>query len=339
MELSPEQQATLDGALARMGLLPPGGTARYAPLDGGVSSLIARADTPAGPVCVKQALPRLRVAAVWEAPVARNAAEVGWLREAARVMPDAVPAVLGEDRDTHSFAMPWLDPVAHPVWKAQLRDGKADAAFAAAVAARLAKVHAATARREDIARDFAHDATFNALRLEPYLLTAARAHPDLAPVLEALAATTANTRLALVHGDVSPKNILAGPRGPVLLDAECAWYGDPAFDIAFLCNHLLLKCAWRPQWRAEYLGSFAACVASYLAGVDWEPRRDIEARAAALLPGLFLARVDGKSPVEYLTDEAWRDRVRRVARAMLVVPVTRLEDVARAWRDELEKPA
>ncbi len=337
--LTPGQAGSLNAALARMGLLAEGESACFEALSGGVSSLIVRADTRAGPLCVKQALARLRVAALWEAPVERNTAEVGWLREAARVIPDAVPVVLGEDRESRSFAMPWLDPAAHPVWKAQLRDGTIDAAFAAAVAANLAKVHSATAGREDLARSFAHDASFHALRLEPYLLTAARAHPDLAPVLGALVATTAATRLALVHGDVSPKNILAGKNGPLLLDAECAWYGDPAFDIAFLCNHLLLKCAWRPQWRARYLASYSACVESYLAGVDWEPREGIESRAAALLPGLFLARVDGKSPVEYLTDEAWRVSVRRVARALLADPVCRLENVARAWRDELETPA
>ncbi len=49
-----------------------------------------------------------------------------------------------------------------------------------------------------------------------------------------------------------------GPAGPVILDAECAWYGDPAFDLAFVLNHLLLKGAWRPQWRARYLDAYAA---------------------------------------------------------------------------------
>ena len=43
-----------------------------------------------------------------------------------------------------------------------------------------------------------------------------------------LAATTAATKRVLVHGDFSPKNLLAGAGGPVILDAECAWYGDPA---------------------------------------------------------------------------------------------------------------
>jgi aminoglycoside phosphotransferase (APT) family kinase protein len=107
----------------------------------------------------------------------------------------------------------------------------------------------------------------------------------------------------LVHGDFSPKNLLIGPAGPVILDAECAWYGDPAFDLAFVLNHLLLKGVWRPQWRARYVTAFAALADAYLGHVRWEPRDAVEARTAALLPGLMLARIDGKSPVEYLTTE------------------------------------
>src|SRR5690606_24626353 len=113
--------------------------------------------------------------------------------------------------------------------------------------------------------------------------------------------TTASTRLALVHGDVSPKNILIGPNGPVFLDAECAWYGDPAFDLAFCLNHLLLKCLWTPRAATDFLASFEALAAAYRSGVVWEPPEALERRTARLLPGLLLGRIDGKSPVEYLT--------------------------------------
>ena len=114
-----------------------------------------------------------------------------------------------------------------------------------------------------------------------------------------------------------PKNILLGPRGPVILDAECAWYGDPAFDAAFCLNHFLLKCVARPAVADGYLRCYAAFADAYLGGVSWEPRAAIEARAASLLPSLTLARIDGKSPVEYLTDERDRQRVRDAAAARL----------------------
>jgi hypothetical protein len=136
-----------------------------------------------------------------------------------------------------------------------------------------------------------------------------------------------------VHGDVSPKNILRGPHGPVFLDAECAWYGDPVFDLAFCLNHMLLKCLWRPQWSARYLACFDALADAYLSGVTWAPRTATEG-AAALLPGLFLARVDGKSPAEYITEEWQRAAVRRVAKPLLLSPVSTLAEIRYRWSEE-----
>jgi aminoglycoside phosphotransferase (APT) family kinase protein len=147
-----------------------------------------------------------------------------------------------------------------------------------------------------------------------------------------LSQRTAATRAALVHGDVSPKNILLGPRGPVLLDAECAWYGDPAFDAAFCLNHFLLKCVARPSQTNGYLACYRAFADAYLDGVTWEPRRTIEARTASLLPALTLARIDGKSPVEYVTDDAVRQRVREAARLLVAAAPRRLDVVSADWR-------
>jgi aminoglycoside phosphotransferase (APT) family kinase protein len=140
-----------------------------------------------------------------------------------------------------------------------------------------------------------------------------------------------------VHGDVSPKNILCGPDGPVFLDAECAWWGDPAFDLAFCLNHLLLKCLWVPSARAGLMACFDAMATTYLRHVTWEAAATLEARAAQLLPGLLLARVDGKSPVEYITTETARDTVRSVASFLLLNPPDRLADVALAWDQELSR--
>lgn len=329
--LTEAQRDALAASLRRMGLLGANEAPDFEPLRGGVSSLIVRARTAHGLLCVKTALPQLRVAAQWLAPVERNAAEVAWLRLVRGIVPQAVPGVLGEDVQGHAFAMDWLDPHAHPVWKLELRDGRIDAAFAAQVAAMLVAIHQRTAHRPELAAAFAHDANFHALRLDPYLAAAARAHPDRAAALQALIARTAGTRLALVHGDVSPKNILCGPQGPILLDAECAWYGDPAFDLAFVLNHLLLKSVWRPAHANALRVAFLALAEGYLGEVDWEPRATLDARAAQLLAGLLLARIDGKSPVEYLDTEALREPVRRVARALLHAPPDSLAALRATW--------
>lgn len=305
-------------------------------LTGGVSSDIWRVDLARGPICVKRALARLRVAQHWEAPIERNVTERRWMQAATAIVPGIAPRVLAHD-DAGMFAMEYLDAARYPLWKAELHAGHADLEFAHQVGSRLARVHAATADDADVAARFATDATFHALRLAPYLLATAGRHADLAPQLEALASRTARTKRALVHGDVSPKNILAGPQGPVLLDAECAWYGDPAFDIAFCLNHLLLKCLWTPAAAKAFLACFDALATAYLDGASWEPRAGLEARAASLLPGLFLARVDGKSPVEYLTDAADCDRVRRVARALLLQPPSVLAEIRDAWARELDR--
>ncbi|HVL35390.1 MAG TPA: aminoglycoside phosphotransferase family protein [Burkholderiales bacterium] len=316
--------------LRRAGLARPGETPRAEALAGGVSSEIWKVELAAGAVCVKRALPRLRVAQLWEAPVSRNRYECEWLRVAAAAVPGAAPRILASGEG--AFVMEYLDPARYPVWKALLREGRAEPAFAAAVGRTLAAIHRSSAGREDLATLFATDDIFHAIRLEPYLLATAKKHPDLEARLKALASRTASTRVALVHGDVSPKNILAGPAGPVFLDAECAWYGDPAFDLAFCLNHLLLKCLWVRRAAGAFRACYEALGGAYLAQAGFE---GVEARAAALLPALLLARVDGKSPVEYLTEEAQKAHVRRFARRFIAAPPPSLSPLVQAWQESL----
>ncbi len=293
-------------------------------LTGGVSSEIWKI----GNVCVKRALPRLRVAQVWEAPVERNRYERMWLEAAAAAAPGAAPRVLAADDEAGLFAMEYL---AYPVWKELLRQGRADAAFAAKVGRALAAIHSATAGKPEVARRFATDAIFYAIRLEPYLVFTATKYPELRDRLSFLVRRTAENRLCLVHGDVSPKNILVGGEGPahfpVFLDAECAWYGDPAFDLAFCLNHLLLKCLWVPSAKGAFLDCYDALSRAYLEGVSFP---GVEERAASLLPALLLARVDGKSPVEYLR-EPDKSTVRSIARALIPSAGT-LREIREAWR-------
>jgi len=325
------EAAPLLEALRRMGLVSAHQSVPLVPLEGGVSSDIYRAELPSGPICVKRALARLKVAADWQAPIGRNHYEVEWMRVTMGVDPTAVPAVLGEDAEGGAFAMAWLPPDRYPVWKAQLRDGAIDPATATAVGDALGRIHAATADRADVAARFPTDAIFYAIRLEPYLVATGRAHPDLAPRFATLVAATQSNARVLVHGDFSPKNLLIGPDGPVILDAECAWFGDPAFDVAFVLNHLLLKGVWRPNGRAQYLASFASLASAYFDRVIWEPVDALRARVAALLPGLLLARVDGKSPAEYVTADADKARIRAFARDLLLSPVANPNTIAERW--------
>jgi len=321
--------------VARSGLVQLGANTRFERLPAGVSSDIWLVRSGPAAFCVKRALPQLRVAADWQAPIERNTKEAAWIKAVAGFMPEAVPSLLAEDAEAGMFAMDYLPPGVFEDWKAQLHRGHVIPATAIEVGHRLVRIHRKFARSAAAAAEFATDAIFHAIRLEPYLLATARVHPDRAAALEELAQTTARTRLTLVHGDVSPKNILVGPRGPVFIDAECAWFGDPAFDLAFCLNHLLLKCLWVPPAARQLLAAFHSLAEIYLSGVDWEPRETLDRRTAKLLPGLFLARIDGKSPVEYLTEARDKDTVRRVARSLLARPPHGITEIRRAWADEI----
>ena len=258
--LSRLDQAGLLEALRSCGLVGPAESASFHPLAGGVSSDVFRVDTEDGRrLAVKRSIPRLRVNAEWLAPVERAAGEVRWLRLVRAIDPRLAPEVLAEAPDAHVFAMNYLEPDTHPVWKDRMAAGRVDPAFAAEVGRDLALIHGRTAGRSEVEVAFPTDDCFFALRTAPFLLYTAERHPDVAPRLRALAADLSGRKTALMHGDVSPKNILVGPRGPVFLDAECVAYGDPAFDLAFCLTHLLLKTIWIRAHGEAVMSSFRAC--------------------------------------------------------------------------------
>lgn len=311
-----EWRSLLRPMLDRAGLTDP--VVTIEPLSGGVSSDIVRVELTGGRnVCAKRALSRLKVASVWEAPLRRNHYEVAWLRLASSISPGLAPQVLGEDEANGVAMLEYLPASDYMLWKAELLACRFDARIPSAIARALAKVHSSTWRDPVVAHEFATDAMFDSLRLSPYLRTLADRTPDLGDRILAVVTATESNHLALVHGDVSPKNILVSRKDghPVLLDAECAWFGDPAFDAAFLMNHLLLKAVHVPAIRAELLASATGFFTTWRDGLPAD-RGAVEQRVAALLPCLFLARIDGKSPVEYL-DESERATVRGIARPMI----------------------
>lgn len=324
-------------ALRAGGILSDDAAPVCTPLTGGVSSDIWRVDLASGPICVKRALARLKVADNWEAPVSRNAYEVAWMQTVHAIVPASVPEVLYHDPDAGLFAMSFLPPETAPLWKAQLRDGIAQLESAAAVGAALGRIHTATAADPSVPAKFDTDDIFHAIRLEPYLLATAARCPDVAHRLNELVDITASHKVALVHGDISPKNILIGPSGPIFLDAECAWFGDPAFDLAFCLNHLLLKCLWTPSARPAFKMCFESLCAAYEDATAGMPDRDIPRRTGHLLAGLFLARIDGKSPAEYITEDADKNHVRKIARQFLTNPANHPIDICNAWHTHLNK--
>jgi len=333
-DLSANQDAIRE-VLHAMGLIHDDETLHVKPLTGGVSSNILKVSVGEKHFCLKQALPKLKVAKEWHAPLERVFAEIDWMKTVAHIVPAAVPHIQGVDRSALCFVMDYLPTEQFDNWKSQLLNGEIDSDFAGLMGEVLGNIHQKTAKNSELAKIFAYDDNFFSLRLDPYLGEIARVHPKYADFIQSVLNRTQATKLALVHGDISPKNILRGPDGPVILDAECAWYGDPAFDLAFCLNHFLLKTVVASDQHAQQqlMLSFEKLYQRYVDCINWESVEDFEARLAALLPCLILARVDGKSPVEYFK-ENHAQSVRRTGCALLELQFTKLKDITSFWRKE-----
>jgi len=285
------------------GLIEPGSSFDSKMLPGGVSSDIHLVSGSGGPVVVKRALAQLKVEGTWKAPVERSAHEAAYLRVAGQLVPGFCPRLLAHDETSGYLAMEYFNPQAYPLWKTQLLAGTVDLETAGRVGDHLGKIHSAAARTPGLAEEFDTTDAFRSLRLHPYLETLPAKHPQLTDKVDRLILMLLSNRMTLVHGDVSPKNILVGGEGPVLLDAECAWWGDPAFDLGFCTNHLFLKSFLLRRNRKSLMRSVRAFIDAYVPHISWEEPDSVLQRTAALLPALMLARVDGLSPVEYLDDD------------------------------------
>lgn len=316
--------------LKDLGLCEGGDISAMTRLTGGVASDIAAVTFGGRTVCLKFALSKLAVAEDWFAPVHRSRAEYAWLTMAGQAVPHSTPQLFGYSDTLQGFAMEYVTGPDVYLWKAALLDGAPDRGEAAMVGATLGQIHAASTAPGFHAAAFDTADDFDALRLEPYLRFTATRHPDLAARLTVMADTLKISRIALVHGDVSPKNILVRGGRPIILDAECATMGDPAFDVAFCLNHLILKSFHTPDRAGGLLAQAADFWTHYAPHVVWEAAAQIETRVAALLPMLMLARIDGKSPVEYL-DEPTRNLVRTAAIGLIERPPVTLT----ALRDRL----
>ena len=320
-------------ALEKMSLLAQGDQARITLIGDGGSSEIYRIDLGWGTICVKRALRKIKFAGDGTLPLERSNFESEWLKLVRVIVGDAVPDVLGEQPGL--FAMEYLAPDRHASWASQLKKGDINPSTAAEIGRMLGRIHAATANNFAVAQRFATDRIFHAARIEPLLLATAEVQPAMAARLKQLAVNTERSKLALVHGDFSPNNFLIGPKGPVLLDAEFAWYGDPAFDLALCLSHLLVESVLQPRWRDDYLTCYAAFCAAYAQRVTWEMPAQTDERAALLLPALMLAHACGRVPSDSLQRQSDKDRVAGLARSLLLDPVVRLSAVRETWRHAL----
>lgn len=266
------------------------------PLEGGVASDVRVVETAEGPLVVKSALAKLNVAADWFSDPARSMVEVAAIDAFGRLAgKDTVPEIVWARPEQNCFAMRLVDPRLRN-WKADLMEGRIDPATADRVGEILGLFHTGSAGRPDIAEHFDDLRFFRELRVEPFFDYVADAKPNLADRIQAVVRAMLSRREALVHGDYSPKNILADGSDVVILDFEVTHWGDPRFDVGFCLTHLMLK--------STLVGSHAArmrdAIACFLDGYRRHGLPILDAGLAHVTACLLLARLFGKSPADYL---------------------------------------
>lgn len=313
-------------------------------LGGGVSNIVVRVDFagPSGNFILKQSLPRLRVQQEWLADQARIHREGSALRCLEDALPrSSLPAVIHDDPEHFLFVMT-AAPSGSRTWKDDLLSGHVDTRVAAEVGRLLGIMHQQSAVSGGMIppalREFADQRCFVQLRIDPYHRATGRAHADLAGAIEAEAQAMLGRRLCLVHGDYSPKNVIVTgtEEEPTvfLLDFEVVHLGNPVFDLAFMLNHLTLKSIHRPGLVAEYNAAGAAFWSAYCCNSQTFATAPLRLQSETIrqMGALLLARIDGKSPAEYITTNAEKSLARRLGRMILASEIQSLPELHDALR-------
>jgi 5-methylthioribose kinase len=307
-------------------------------LRGGVSNRTVLVERESGEGWVlKQALSKLRVPVDWfSAPerIEREAAGLRWLPLLAP--PGTIPALVFEDPAQHLLAMEAV-PQPHENWKTALLAGLVNLGDFRSFARTLAAIHGkGYLRRDELGPVFGDRSYFESLRLEPYYRYSAGQVPEAREFLERLIAETLACQLSVVHGDYSPKNVLIHNGRMVLLDYEVIHFGDPAFDLGFSLTHFLSKAHHVRALRARFAEAAHAYWQTYRKEVDAMPwAAEVEERAVGHTLACLLARVAGRSTLEYL-DESERTRQRSVVVDLIQSMPERVPDLIDRFIERLE---
>lgn len=294
-----------------------GGDASVRVLAGGVSNLVLRIDSDAGPFVLKQARPQLRTREEWFSDVTRIHREQDVMEALQPLLPaGVVPRVLHSDRARYLFAMEHAPEKARP-WKELLLRGLTDGPVAELAGLTLGLIHQRSAERLADMNRFADRSAFEQLRIHPFYVRIQERYPalaeEIAPLVEAMRTAT----IAICHGDFTPKNLLVHDGGLTLVDYETAHLGEPCMDIGLFFAHLLLKAAARPRERELYFVLVTMAWEGYASVVTFEKPDALLARGIGHLGACLLARLDGTSPVDYLAEEGRPQAVRRLGRWLL----------------------
>lgn len=274
---------------------------------GGVSGTVVLVQTKEKLMIVKQALAQLNTKDVWFCDPNRMNIEYESNRIYHELMPENAPEVYFYDSENYIYGREAV-PDGCKMWKEYLMAGKLDFTVAEKSIMTLVQIHNECSRKSDIKELFSNKEIFYGLRISPYFEFTAQKYPELKAYTEQVIKDAMEHDVTLVHGDYSPKNIMVTDNGISVLDYEVAHYGNPAFDLAFFSNHFILKSIKHNLYGKAYLEMLNYMIAIYFKQMDFMDKKKFETSFMRMLSLLMLARIDGKSPVEYLVGDEKRQQ-------------------------------
>ena len=291
------------------------GNATVEVLTGGVSCTVLAVSNPEIDLVVKQALPELKTKAKWVADQRRAIVEADAMKVYNAISPDNVPELIDCDEENFTLTMSRL-PRTCTNWKIDMLEGRIHPEMGEKLGRVLATWHNATATDVAIKEKFMEGELFEQLRVSPFYRAVSAKNPNLQSVISELIDEITLEKIALVHGDFSPKNIMATiDQSPVVLDFEVAHTGNPVFDLAFLSAHLLCKIiATDNQVDKELLAQTAN---EFLNKYSDTTRLAISLNLHKHTALIALARVEGVSPVNYLSPDQAERLVKLTKSALL----------------------
>jgi len=265
-------------------------------LTGGVSNVVLAITTKNQKMVLKQALAELMVAQKWEADQRRAIVEANAIALFHKLSPDQVPNLVFLDPERFILILDRV-PVGSTVWKSDLLDGVINPDIAEVLGRTLAQWHNFGEKDKEARLQFMEDSLFEQLRIDPFYRFVAAKNDALKPIISRLINELEGDKTTIVHGDFSPKNIMVGMDDQVyILDFEVTHVGNPVFDLAFLLAHLLCKKFRTDEPLEEKL--LGAAAERFINA--YEVIRPIDSSLSLHTALIALARVEGKSPVNYL---------------------------------------
>jgi 5-methylthioribose kinase len=305
-------------------------------LRGGISNktvLIKRPNREAW--VLKQALPKLRVDVDWFSDPRRIHAEALALKYLPELAPPGtITAFVFEDKEQNLLAMSAV-PDPHHNLKTLFLSHQIIEDHLYQFGRLIGSIHLKSTSRPDLHKLFDDRSFFESLRIEPYYRYTAQQLPQTAEAINRIINTTLSRRLCLVHGDYSPKNILVHEGKLILLDHEVIHFGDPAFDIGFALAHLLSKAHHIPSHRDRFISAahlFWSAYHTTIAPAPWS--LDIDPHAASHALACLLARVAGRSKLEYLSPQE-RQHQQEITIKVLANPPTSVLQLIERFQSEL----